>query len=1353
MKKILILLILFMCYNSCLEANPLITRNQTLSSDPKFQEKFTFVNMDFTNSMVEEYVNFSFKSSEGKMWLGTPYGLYLYDSNAVKHKSISRVANSIKWPHDFNIRTITEDASHNLWLVTYDSLVVWSPITEQPVDLDYSGIQKKHPFRYLKGCTIGADGNIWLYGFDIIYCYNQETKKMTDYSYLLGGNKSTIYCMLLDRQNRFWVVSNNQIYLLKKQKAALDVDESSYVLKKFALFDDKSFDRVTAIFQDSEDALWLLSINKILRVELDESAQNMKSLERIHFADSSILINCDLVEYNRNIYLFTSAGLMRYTLSDRSCGLCSVSGFHLERNGFMPLFPKLYVDKEQTMWLSTYKGVYQHNVNASHINKYENIKNRLDDTSVMALTQDIHKNLWFVLGWGGGILRWNYQTDEIESVKPLPNHAFNSDNVTNALAMGNELFFGSSRPAIQPRLYRMDMTTREVTYVSIPTMDTGDFNVVNSMVARDEKSIWLGLTSGLCLFHIETNQLTQFPSINQRVNFIYKDESYVWVLTDKGLYRLSLYGELDDFTELSSLIEPQGNFRPDLLTTVDNQLYMASQEGGLYRGIYKTDTIGTFECVEAFNGVSIRSMVVCDGILWLATNNGLYSLDPITDQIRFFNTRDGLNNRLFLPEIGLATEDGMIVLGGKNGITCFRPSALNYNTVRPKAVLTDLYVGNKLATVGGEDSPLTKTLSYTDRLILHERDHNVGIGFSSSSYRNTSKNVFQYRLDPLNREWVNANGSHFAYYNDLQPGTYVFRVRTHNGEGEWSEEKTFQLTVVPYWWRSLPMKIVYVLGLIGCVALFFYRYNYKKRMQKKQQMIEFQREQELYETKMSFFTCMVHEIRTPLTLIMGPLSSLLKDKVTAQNFGTELEVMNRNSHRLLQLVNRLMDFMKIEEKAYTIQLATVDIREMVDQFVSDFKLMNTKRHLSINVSLPDSPCWAWVEREAFNKVCLNLLSNACKFAQSTVSVSLNASDDGEKWELTVTDDGCGISPEHQTRIFESFYQVDENQPSDLKGTGIGLFVVRRLVKMQQGTISLVSELGKGASFKVSFAKMETPESLQAVNSEQYAEQNGSKEPGDETDVESPIKRLLVVEDNMDMQNYISSIFSDHMAVDVCENGEEALRKVTETEYNLILTDLMMPVMDGMTLLRTLKSNLATCHIPVVILSAKVDDKSQVEGLEEKAEAYLTKPFTSEVLFSQVVSILKNREILCERFSKEAEVVSTDLCLNIKDQKLISAVDEYIYAHLTNVDLSVDEVASEVGLGRSIFYRKIHAITGLTPNDYIRTFRLKKALELLKSGEYRISEVCYYVGFSSPSYFTKRFAAQFGFTPSELLKNM
>lgn len=1280
------------------------------------------------------------QDSKGMLWFGTFQGLYRYDGVRLL-PLINVCPNILQFNHV--IRGVHADNENNLWVITHDSLFKWSLDLEKMLPVRTSKLKKDAPFQYMRVYTADNEGCIWFGGLNKLYRYDSLKNEFIDYSHILPDETSILNQIYLDREGRLWVIVNQRIYRLQRKKSGQTVGEEWEIVQS-KIFDKINEQHVLKVFQDSEGDFWvgLMNTNCAL-VHLYSSADGTRinRMERIALLNSEPYGVYSIQQYKNELYVATSLGLVIYSMDKRNYTLYQSGYDYREGKLNANKLRDLYVDREGGLWISTFlKGVNYYSSKYSCFKDYSYINSFIHGKEVRAICHDEEQNIW--IAHHENILVWDRKKGQ---VKTLGNYigkdislAYN--RIRTILKNKNNLFIGTYNKG----LFKIDLTTGIKSQYVLETKKKRFFKSLEicDLILKDDSTLYVASVNGLYSFDIQSGVFKKDNKVRGSVrSFKVKDENAFWIMANNSILRL------DKKAENVTRFTFNQNLQPGTLTVIGDMIYVGTNGFGLWK-CKKTGDSNKFIKVEEFKDHVILSLWSAENTLWIATQKGLYSYDTVTRQVSFFNKRDGLKSQIFKLNMGVKTEDGLLTIVGQDGLVSFRPLDVPRGDVVPKVIMTDLFLNNKPVSVLEEGSPLHKAMTYTHKLTLHESDNNLAFRFTSSSFYNIQKNVFEYRLDPYDKNWVrNTETTNMAYYNNLFPGSYTLRVRTHNGDGNWSEEASVKLTVLPYWWKTPLMKIVYVALFILIIWGIFQ--SYRKHIQREQALIQLKREQELYQAKMNFFTYMVHEVRTPLTLIMGPLNKLLSNMTKLKEFEPDLNVMERNTQRLLMLVNKLMDLRKIEEKSYVIHLGAVEIRGILEQIVQDFSLTNSSCNLEFKVILPETECWAMVEREAFTKVCMNLLSNAYKFAVGEVKVTLSLSGDGTMWNLSVYDDGCGIAVENQNKIFDSYYQVGESQPNNYQGTGIGLFVVRNLVHLQHGKIVVCSEPNKGSTFTASFKKTEAPETL--VEKKELKDTDSDRIESLSGEPMTEHKRLLIVEDNEDMRNYIASLLIKEYEVDQCQNGEEALHCISNKDYDMIITDLMMPVMDGISLIKSLKKNVLTSHIPVAILTAKADDASQIEGLTLYVDAYITKPFSAEVLLLKVKSIFYNREKLSAQFKNDMHMTSDGLCSNVKDKDFMTKVDYCILLHISDDKLSIDDIIAQIGIGRNKFYQKMKSITGMTPNDYLRTFRLKKAMELLQKGEKRVNEVCFYVGFSSPSYFTKCFTAQFNCLPSDVTK--
>lgn len=617
-------------------------------------------------------------------------------------------------------------------------------------------------------------------------------------------------------------------------------------------------------------------------------------------------------------------------------------------------------------------------------------------------------------------------------------------------------------------------------------------------------------------------------------------------------------------------------------------------------------------------------------------------------------------------------------------------------------------------------------------------------------------NQIMYKLDGFDDEWLPVGESPVVSYSNLWYGNYTFRVKASNSDGVWNEnEVSLIVRILPPFYLTIWAYCVYVLLIIGCslyaVWYFKQRSNYKHRRQ--MEKFEQEKEREIYHAKIDFFTNVAHEIRTPLTLIKGPLENIiLKKKVDAET-REDLNIMKQNTERLLNLTNQLLDFRKTESQGFRLNFAKCNITEVLKETHLRFTSLAKQKGLEFTLQLPETDFYAHVNQEAFTKIISNLLNNAVKYSEHYIHVSLEVTegDESNVFRIRTVNDGVIIPREMREEIFQPFVRFNEREDGKVTtGTGIGLALSRSLAELHQGTLAMGEEENSN-TFCLTLPIVQdmtitlTPETK--AEPEPVSEVPVEVEQGEKKDNRPTV---LVVEDNPDMRAFVVRQLSKEYAVLSAVNGAEALKMLDGNYVNLVVSDVVMPVMDGFELCKTIKSDLNYSHIPVILLTAKTNIQSKIEGMELGADAYIEKPFSVEYLQACASNLIQNREKLRRTFAQSPFVAANTMALTKADEDFIKRLNEVILANLNNPEFSMDDIADSLNMSRSNFYRKIKGVLDLSPNEYLRLERLKKAAQLLKEGEGRVTEICYMVGFNSPSYFAKCFQKQFGVLPKDFV---
>lgn len=610
-----------------------------------------------------------------------------------------------------------------------------------------------------------------------------------------------------------------------------------------------------------------------------------------------------------------------------------------------------------------------------------------------------------------------------------------------------------------------------------------------------------------------------------------------------------------------------------------------------------------------------------------------------------------------------------------------------------------------------------------------------------------------YKLDGFDADWLTVGESPIVTYSNLRYGNYTFRVKVSNSDGVWNEEGiSLKVHILPPFYLSVWAYIVYALLIIGCslytVMYFKRRSNRKHRRQ--MEKFEQEKEREVYNAKIDFLRmCNFHEIRTPLTLIKGPLENIILKKQVDTETREDLNVMKQNTERLLNLTNQLLDFRKTERQGFRLNFTECNVTEILKETHKRFTSLAKQKGLDFVLQMPEKDFYAHINQEAFTKIISNLLNNGVKYAESYVHISLAVpdTDGGNSFRICTVNDGVIIPDAMKEEIFKPFVRFNEQEDGKVTtGTGIGLALSRSLAELHQGTLTM----GKGEennTFCMTLPIVQDT-TITLTTEVEVGTDKINEAPAEQAVEKDNRPTVLVAEDNPDMLAFVVRQLSKDYTVLTATNGAEALRVLDGNYVNLMISDVVMPVMDGFELCKTIKSDLNYSHIPIILLTAKTNIQSKIEGMELGADAYIEKPFSVEYLQACASNLIQNREKLRQAFAESPFIAANTMALTKADEEFIKKLNEVIRVNYANPEFSMDDMADNLNMSRSNFYRKIKGVLDLSPNEFLRLERLKKAAQLLKEGENRVNEICYMVGFNSPSYFAKCFQKQFGVLPKD-----
>lgn len=901
-------------------------------------------------------------------------------------------------------------------------------------------------------------------------------------------------------------------------------------------------------------------------------------------------------------------------------------------------------------------------------------------------------------------------------------------------------------------------------------------NDVFSLYLDSHNRLWVGTFGGGLCYTLLDGGAPKFVRVgegaaNSKVRYITGDgKGTLWVGTASGLLSFS-----ENFKSPNRIRFTAFRRNPDDASSLscndvfcvffahDGTMYACTNGGGLCRTKQGSHGRMTFLPVTTADG--LRSDIVYsmqeddDGNLWLSTESGIAKYYPRAGRIETFSQRFFSERPEFSDGLSVRLSGGQIVLPTLNtAVVYFDPARLTLSTFVPPIVLTELMV-NQMEQKPSEEGILRKSVNSTEAITLPHGSNNIGIRFAALDYADPANISYAYKMEGLDSKWMNAGNRHEAVYGNLPPGKYTFMVRSTNSDGVWTDNvRKLAITVSPSFWQTGWAKALYVLLIIGVIGVSTYVLSTIMRLKQKVNI-----ERQIADMKMQFFTEISHEFRTPLTLISGCVKEILHRGVDDRRTTEALMVVDKNSNRLLHLVNEMLDIRKLRNGKTRLSLQRIDLGRFIGSLLENFHNIAIDRQINLRLVSPDSPVVVWADAEKLDKIVFNLLSNAFRFTPRGKSITVEISQREGGARIVVADEGKGISPEHQKSIFELFSSDNTGSEMNQPHTGVGLALTRDLVALHHGSISVESEVGKGSRFTVDLptnapghiadadyqASDSTVErfSHDADVGFDYASETTASTVAHDNDKPT----VLVVEDNTEMRRFISAILAGKYNVVDAADGSQGMEKALEVQPDVVITDLMMPVMDGVEMARRLRADVNTSHIPIIILSARTDEESIIKGYDTGVDSYLEKPFSADVLRARVANLIESRKRLQQAYRKEYVDNVHDgspLPGSKADKDFMNRVTEILVGNMQDDTLTVDRVAAELNMSRSVYFKKIKALTGLGPNDYLKSLRMRRAAELLRAGGKTVADIAFLVGIPDAHYFSKCFRQYYNMTPSE-----
>lgn len=1302
---------------------------------------FEYIDMD--NGLSSRRVLSIQQDKQNYIWILTHKGLDRYNGKQFKHYQLHRCNNPLSFYPNLNFLYTDKDST--IWEVGKDGFVFRYDEQRDSFQLAFD---LRATFPALKKAPISSvymdsEANIWFCTNQSQYIYNYHQSKNYQLSPVISDK---IICITQAEKNKYYLASEHLLYEVQLK------GEQLTEIKKIQLPNVHLIDH---IYYHSPTKQLIINtlLDKLFIYDIKE-----KQLESIGNSMKDIGVNKIIPsKKEKDVLLIATDGDGVYKLNLKQLTL----NHFLKEDTHKPnkmngsIIKDIYMDSANRIWNVIYPTgitIYTEKYPAYEWFMHSaNYTNSLANNCINGVMEDSEGDSWYATS--NGICY--FDVSENKWINFSPSHSPNGERSENHIFTS----LCESSPGIilaggyMSSIYKIDKRTKEVTFFQQQNIRQGEGpdKYIRSIYRDNERLIWIGGFYRLKSYSLTTKEVCEY-NIGYPITCItQKDEHSLWIGTINGVFvfdklkkqAIPLDTEFDIQCINMIYNDPSGNYT-----------YFGTYGDGLFIFEKKTRKVTRYydeNCGLISN--NIYSIVPDrNGDLYLGTENGLSFFDIKANKFINWTKEQGLLAASFNPNAAIHSRDGYMIFGSNEGVIVLPDSIQLPETFSSHMIFSDLSIMYRTVHPGEKNSPLTQALDKTSCIELDYDQNTFSMNVSSINFDNPSNIMYSWKLEGFYDRWSPPSSDNLIRYTNLSPGNYTLRVRAILMDNhQILEEREIQILIGRPIWMTFWAFLLYALIIIG-ISYAIIRY----------QMIR--RDKQISQAKINFFMQTAHDIRTPLTLIKAPLGEILKNEQLTEQGTTNLNLAIQSTDNLSELANNLMDFQKEELYNSKISVVRYELNQYIQNYMQQFKAYAEQKGIDFQYKSSFTSLEVWIDQNKIDSILQNLLSNALKYTPKGGSVTIETDHNKNRWILTIKDTGIGIPKEDQKKLFKFLFRGKNATNQLITGSGVGMLLTYRLIKNHEGKISLSSTENVGTTFQLSFPIQSEHYQYRNEGVDQNLRtvllQDGIVAPmpeAEQTQItahpDSP--RIMIVEDNASLRLFLMKSLSDIYQVDGAENGQEAIDKIKVQQPDLIISDVMMSVMDGETMCRTLKSDIETSHIPIILLTALGDKKDILRGLETKADMYITKPFDLMVLRANISNILENREIIRKKLQQasvniESKTEDIPMPTNL-DNEFMQKVTVLVKENLGK-DLTVDTLCAGMNMSRTSFYNKIKALTGMAPNDFIRNIRMQEAAALLKSQRYTVAEVADMMGFADPKYFTDTFKKFYGVPPSIYKKN-